>query len=360
MSSELEVFLWDSKVHGLPANVDEASDMSVALEQLPSAPTAAMLRFAERVAAAEQETGLHYTHHGSVSEYVKSNHMACLRLELSSDNPHDALRVIGTAAQEEGLAGFVEVLGLAFLPDGKILPAAQKRVWAEATKPQGQPKKSAGLTYEEFFNFVDSYTRDFFCANGFVYGMAPWLSYSSNQMVYQRINGTIKQTIRLRYITGELQVEGSVTFYSEEISSIVKMFNIHDNPLNYLVGFNKIYPDAPLYRNRAWQISSLEGSLFSMLNAILIWLNGINSVETLGKMMLQDCHGDLELRRKNSDFVATDIPDIAVACKVINDPRFEKLVEQFEKVKFWGGPALEAKRRTEWPRLLKYLREEYK
>lgn len=353
---EWELFLWDAGAYGLPETLEQASEMMVALQSLPAQPTAAMCRFVERALAVEQESGIRFAN-GNTLQLFHFHDRACLRLELASDNRQNALRLVSALAQAEGLAGYIEMLGVAFLPDGSILPASQRRAWEEAIKPP--LPKPASMNYQEFFNYVDTHAREFFCANGFVYGMAPWLKAGWTKMVYRRTHGDITQAIELNYSEGDLQLEGTISLYSEKISSIIRKFDLHDHPQSFMTFFYKVAGDSPLYRKKAWKQKALDKALSALLDSVIAWLDKADSIEALGKVMLDECHGDLEIRRRNDDFLTFNIPDLAVVCRMTNDSRFEELVVQFDKVRRWGGPELEAKRQTAWPQMLKYLREEY-
>lgn len=350
---EWELFLWDAGAYGLPETLEQASEMMVALQSLPAQPTAAMCRFVERALAVEQESGFCFAN-GNTLQLFHFHDRACLRLELASDNRQNALRVVSSLAQAEGLAGYIEMVGVAFLPDGSILPASRKRAWEEATKPP--PTKPVSMTYQEFFDYVDTHSREFFCANGFVYGKHPWLF--DEVMAYRRVHGDITQTIELGYLEGDLQFGGAISLYSEKVSSIIRKFDMHNMPQNFMTVFSKV-TESPLYNNKAWRHKSLEKALSTLLNALMMWLNSVDSLETMCKVVMDECHGDLEMRRRKHDFLTANSPDIAVLCRLANDPRFEMLVENIDKLRYWGGPELEAKRQTAWPQMLKYLREEY-
>lgn len=118
----------------VPASLQAAAQMMRARENDPFVPSEAFQALAQRIAAAVPALG------GSVeltawaadlAEQARSGRSAVWAISLPPDDLPRVLRRLVDEATALGLAVLADGLGMAFLPDGQVLPPEQAAQWAD-------------------------------------------------------------------------------------------------------------------------------------------------------------------------------------------------------------------------------------
>lgn len=149
------IFAWDARRHGLPKNYDAAVGMAQELYAKQDGESGEGLPlFADAVDAYLRENG----DEDCLEQFLwdlpkraRSNGRAAMRMEMPyEDWEHILVKMVEEAARHQVVL-FDEEMVMVFLPDGKVLPAARKKIWqglcaawgpdAEFPTSKGQFKK---------------------------------------------------------------------------------------------------------------------------------------------------------------------------------------------------------------------------
>jgi hypothetical protein len=154
---------------------------------------------------------------------------------------------------------------------------------------------------------------------------------------------------------GGYRIKIHIYFLFDPINGIYNQFSFA--PKEYV--FSLIVPEElNNYNDQFRYITCIEelASFMQMLERVLFLkiLDVAQDIQGLDQLMNPEDDEILE-RRKISVFF---YPQRIIAAHLANNPRFEKLVEEYSHVHYFG--ANEEFRVTQWPKLLIYLREEVK
>ncbi|RZU46943.1 hypothetical protein EV700_1329 [Fluviicoccus keumensis] len=349
------IVAWDARHHGMPKDFAVAGEQAARLLTQEEGPSAGLQSFAEEVAAYLQNCGEEGWQQflWDLPGRAKGNGRAAMRIEMPyEDWQHILVKMVEVAAKHQVVL-YNENLVMVFLPSGQVLPAARNKIW------QGlQAAWSAGSEFPQtkgqFKKWFDPQFDTVLARHGnFVKDKNPW----ENRLVaFIRDGDFCKQYIS--YICdnydGVLNVEVSLRVSCKAVQEICQHFKFF--------GEDTVFSADLFFRVLKWPTERRDISSFQDADR---WLNAME--EALFPAMDLACtiqgldlllNGEADTRYRDHFHNYVFKPQCLIVARLAGNPRFEELVEELSVETGWHANA--SVRKTEWPRLVQYLREEVK
>jgi hypothetical protein len=156
-----DLSLWDG-AHLLPGSFEQACQ---ALEKLEAQRPGLNTKFMALAQAMQSAPGVDASWSASLGKWAKQVPEAVWHLSLPADDLILALRAVVEQARAFGLVVFSEPLGMAFLPNGGILPPEMQAQWAQLLV---QSQASPPLNKAEVVQLTATLLRQRLAPHGFV------------------------------------------------------------------------------------------------------------------------------------------------------------------------------------------------
>ncbi|RZU48209.1 hypothetical protein EV700_0110 [Fluviicoccus keumensis] len=350
------LLVWDPQPFG--AEPQDRAAVSADFHRLlgvkVSAPNEKLLVFArkvgERLLAEDPDNEDYQNYYGTLGEDALANEKAILSLDLPSDDWVPALKVMAEEARALRLVMLDDELGMAFLPDGQVVPENMRKVWEGALREMEAPGFPKRLS--EFKKWFNPKFEEMLARHGFNKKVKDPLD---GEYCYLRQQLGGGQYINIVYQGGGGDYFLPVGFYviNRDVSKIYDRFNFLQRlPALYLDAYSVYGNSAQLgsmisdYDLALERLGFIEKVIFPLLD-IACDIRGIDQV-------MNGCF-DTNLRDyiQNSSYA----PNCLIVARLSGNPDFETLTVNLREARR-GGANITAIKGDEWLKLVKYLREE--
>jgi len=354
------VFLWDAARHGTPKSYEHALEMWDDLyhraekEETVSEKLAAFgEEFGQFIDGSGEESWLNVL--GGTGAYARACRTAVLRLELPDTDWQPVLVKMVEVANKHGLVALHEDGVSLFLPNGKVLPANRAKTWKAlraALKQEGGFPKTLG----QFRKWLVPQVEMMLARHG------EWekgtYSQAGNDPTYE-LNNSLGATYI--YIPCEKRDDGFVfhiyaAVINDEVANICGRFNfvcrdvVFEGEIFSSVlkqdRFSKIStPPIKSSADAVNRINQFEQALIPLINYAF-------SIEGLDQLV----NGETDPSYR--DYLHNDAfkPQCLIVARLAGNPDFEALITSLAEKPGRFGNAMVWN--EEWPKLVKYLREE--
>ncbi|MBH1970514.1 hypothetical protein FK216_04765 [Moraxellaceae bacterium AER2_44_116] len=351
-----DIYVWDTAQHGTPTSLEQAIDLALALEQKTEPINNKLVTFAQQVQSHLQhaDAKIKYFYKDFIEE-VQANDKAALIVELPEYGWQPVLRWMVDAAMGLGLAVYDHEMVLAFMPPDVVLPAKRAKEWQQLKKdidsprfPQTIPQFRAwfGSMFEEIlaehgFNNKGIFRKDV---------MLEFVRYTTDVTAGTQF---IDIEYQSRYL-GEFNISIMFGMSCSLVDTIYKQFQFTDNnrhtfKMEFVHGVLGLGPSKSVLQNRH-QVDDMLDQIDTHLLALLDM-----AVDIKGINQLMNCSLDVRITRRMQGLFYRQC---LIVARLANNPNFENLIVSLQPTAehLAANPALV----TEWPKLVKYLREEVK
>ena len=363
-----DVIIWDAELYGTPKSFAEAVETSKILVEQKSTSISPKIRlFAKEVfqATAQSDNEDLQESYARFCEGVETCDTAALDLEISDFGWEEELILLVDTAMKHGLVVVDTEMAMAFMPPNKILPIETKARWT-LLKQELKQKKNFPKTLKQFEKWSDKLLMPVLAKYGFHDKIHSQTQLSGNEafdkisskVFSRKISDDISVCVEPRYYNykGELSFDINVTFYSEKVYDIYKKFSF--NALKKKVGnfnfFTEIIEDTAVNNigDALKKINLLESVLFKIIL-------DITDEKGLNSLFNGNVYEKISYHLQHLLYM----PHCLIIARLANDPNFEKLALELGRYDpnsriTWGAHA--PHQITEWPKLVKYLRDEVK
>ena len=357
MSSK-SLYLWNTRYHGVPETIEQVRETFVRLsEGVEDESNIGFVLFAQRIQqyvewhekqldpeiiAAFQGIGMRAVKHKA----------ALLQVFLPSYAWLEAMRIVVESACGFHLVVYDdERTGMAFIPlKGKVLPSEQEDDWLEILEELDNP--TFPQTKAQFKKHLMPKLDEMMHRHGFQFGKAPFLT---DPIGYFRDCAIGRQYLVLDESDmgggGYFRVEISASIVNDAVLSIYNKFSFMERGYIFTISIDlfdrstssKVGDDQEL----RLLLRKIEAAAFAQL------LDQMQDLQSLDRMLNGSVEERLPPKTYNRAFYA---PQRLIIARLAGNPKFEELVTELEGyVSFAGNDDARA---SEWPKLLKYLREE--
>jgi len=362
MSGQM-LYLWDANDHGVPKNMDEVVKTFNELVEKPERPSSAILAFAQRLqdlarfhqVFQEPTKQLYY----NLVEQFKQHQYALHNLALPYSNYLPLLKILGKTAEAFNLVIYDDQLGVAYLPTRKSLPEGDCAIsWLM------QEDYFANKTFKnlnEFKDYAQPLMHELMARYGFNFTQIP----NEKELVYAKNIDLGLQYIAIGYgqdKEGDYELDGMLYINIPVVESIHSKFELYKSGslttrVQLLYGLYSPPPseflredDSKLKLKTKEDIATrLQWVEDGFLKALAIAEN----IKGLDRLL----NGDFNPRfKEKSQNRGVYTPRCLIVARLANNPHFEELAVTLANPRSPG--ANRASLPTEWPKLVKYLREE--
>jgi hypothetical protein len=352
MANRHDIYLWEMSKHPVPQSMEEARDLAENLAEQVGMLSPALFTVIEKTKAyiAQQDAQIQYAYRWFGKEQEAKG---CLVLTLPDYGAELGLRFIVQTAMALDLVVYDHEMRMVFLPPDRVLPMEADEYWDALCENLDKP--AFPLKESDFTKWFNPLFEKMIGRHGFVTkSLTIGAGVLGGQEIYIKNVPAGEQHISLsfeaRYM-GEFKPYLSFGMLCPKVYDIFKLFSFSQHtpytfsdPMSSSLGFGivrlKNYNECRLYLER------IENSLFDFLNIA-------SDIEGVDQLMNKNVNEKFT-KRMNGFYN----PHRLIVARLANNPHFEQLIIEFEKDSDWG--ANQAARATEWPKLLKYLREEVK
>lgn len=283
-------------------------------------------------------------------------------IELPLNARVEALTLMFPIAQSLNMILYVDEpnYGYIFCPDGQILGGNDTTPWQDVVKNVDFSLYPFARNATEFKKIAQPAFAELAASHGFIKKKMPYM----DNMGYMREFEGISQHIGVEYERSYERIDAvvyipSIYIYIEQVEFIAEKFGFEDSN-KISLSFSSVGGCSPFSRVvRKWDITSLDDmqSASAKLEQFIFTeiCDHATSIKSLDQLINRDFES---LLYKEIYDLGNDLPCSLILARLAGNPNFEKLVEHAEAKDWWGGK--QRFRETQWPKLLKYLREEVK
>ena len=346
MANRHDVIIWDADVYGTPKSFEEASSMSMLLEDKAESQTnlkiQSFLNKLETIAKSMAETREVFESFQNISKTIDT--MAAYVLEMPDEDWEYFLQHVVEIAWQNKLIVFYESLSTVFISPKNILPKSNKKIW------------NTIVDYNSLNLEPDT-------LKGFERKLSPIIHV---KMIKQGFS--IKHKKNHEYIKHTQLGHQVVQFYYESyyskrsvyfqtfitinaVSDIYKNFNLYSGASDFRFSRNEMIEyeiDFSTKEGLGIFFEEIEKKLFSILACME------NNITAVDDLLSQDKYAFFRDYiynvNKHSGHYA---PFLLIAARLANSPRFDELITTFSEPRF--GRAIDA---IEWLKLVNYLQQE--
>lgn len=246
-----------------------------------------------------------------------------------------------------------------FYPDGRILSDNGSKGWQDVIQHVNADLQPFARTAAEFKKFAKPYFEELAASYGF---KKKKVSFTKETVYCRECNGIV-QYVRPRYEKfrfDKFVIYIHIYIFIESVDCIYKHYGF--TVFKDFGAFNiTISNDSSVFRHTTFDwVVAKQKDLKSVLSRIEQYVfKDIFERATDIHGLDQVLNGDEQsLIYKDLHDIGFDVPASLILAKLAGNPQFELLVKKAEGLRHWG--ANDDPRKTQWPKLLKYLREEVK
>jgi hypothetical protein len=362
------VYVWDPAPYGMPKNYNEArNSYQSLLKNNEHRSTDKLNQFAEKIAAwlktNPQVTSILKDFMSVRVEDILQKPSEIFRTHLGEDDKTEKLRKIVQFAQACGLVVAYDEFAMVFLPDGRVIPESANDMWEAVTGLLDAPNPAFPPSLTQFYSLLDSRVSVIAARHGM---HKTKLFFWRNHDAYMRTieGGEQYLSYCLRGDLDEYEVDFELHLNNTQALDIYNQFGFSKTDYVYtLSAFGSLNRK---YRRQFLELVGRYGKITNTqeLEAALVFfehfifdeiLDVATDIKGLDYLMNGDEGEDHILFANYSDTMSFYSPLSLIVARLAGNPHFEELVVKRE-LKSWG--LNEDVRETQWPKLLKYLREE--
>lgn len=351
------LYLWNTQYHGVPKTIEDVRNTFNALEGVADNRNDDFKSFASElkthIQTLENKVDLEVVAAFEGLELrAAQNKEALFQVDLPNHAWLEAMRMVVDVASRFHLVVYEDQnTGMAFLPPtGQVLPESHTELW------QGMLEELANPNFPQTKPQFKKYLKPKFDAlmqkHGFKIAPEPLMS----SPIFMRESALGVQYISPPYEDiegggGRFDLNVYIYICNDLVSSIYDKFSFMESkPILSLNTSN-------LDRTKRTTVASHKAVQAELARAEeLIFapiLDVAQDLESLDRLLNGSPNECLPDRAYNKYFYA---PQRLIIAKLVGNPHFEELVNEFESYPGFGGN--EKARATEWPKLVQYLREE--
>jgi hypothetical protein len=246
-----------------------------------------------------------------------------------------------------------QVTGMAFIPlKGKVLPPSEQDVWTDLLYDLDHP--TFPQTTAQFKKYLKPKLDQFMLSHGFSPGKIPFLietiTYVRNCPIGQQYIGLDEDSLRGG---GTFNLELYAYVVNDAVLEIYRRVDFSDSNSIFSTSISRLTRGTSTIVSNPQELKSLfqrvEDAFFASL------LDPAQDLQGLDQLLNGPVATRLSERGYNSSFYA---PQRLILARLAGNPHFEELVTEFEG--YVDFARNEKNRVSEWPKLVKYLREEVK
>ncbi|MDO8417373.1 MAG: hypothetical protein Q7S87_14300 [Agitococcus sp.] len=345
MSNRHDAIIWDAELYGTPKSFEEASSMSMLLEDKAESQTnlkiQSFLNKLETVAKSMAETREVFESFQNISKTIDT--MAAYVLEMPDEDWEYFLQHVVEIAWQNKLIVFYESLSTVFISPKNILPKSNKKIWNTIVDYNSLNLEPD--TLKGFERKLSPIIHVKMTKQGFII---------KNKKNHEYIKHTQlgHQIIQFEYES--YYSKRSVLFLSfitiNAVSDIYKKFFYGEDSRLCLGTANIIERDIDFSTKEGLGIffEEIEKKLFSILACME------NNITAVDDLLSQDRYAFFRdyiynVNKHNGHYA----PFLLIAARLANSPRFDELITTFSEPRF--GRGINA---IEWSKLVNYLQQE--
>jgi hypothetical protein len=365
------VYVWDPAPYGIPKNYNEAQKTYQSLlKNGVGHSTDKINQFGEKVAAWLQTNPL-ITHVMQdclyfMVEDIQQKPSEVVEIDLSRDDTTEKLRQIVRFAQMCDLVVAYDEFGMVFLPDGRVIPENGADMWEAVTHLLDAPNPAFPPSLTQFYQLLDSRMAVMAERHGMhKTKLFFWRDHNAYMRTFE--GGDQYLSYHLRGDLDEYIVEFNLYLNHKQTVDIYNQFNFIKR--NYV---DKLRVVGSLNRKYYFQFQKVVGKYGQItnhqeLNAALVLfehfifkviLDVATNIKGLDYLINGEGEDHILYAPNHNEKKNFNSPLSLIVARLAGNPNFEELVIKRESEKDWG--INQTARETEWPKLLKYLREEVK
>ena len=355
------VYLWDSEVHGLPATAEQALSVLEGIRKSQQATHSKNLRLlAQDIQNFVRASGVDELMEDYGDFAITFNEVArFMAIDVDRDGGTDLLRfLVKVAPKHHVIVLSAEPLTL-FLPNGMLLPLDMRSVWEEiyedieeAASPfprtKGAFKREFDRRFLEMLSKHRTFDKGFTPKKGIVGGDSCFFSDlfdGCRLYISSLVSGD----------EGEFSVNVYVSVSLDCVQDIMNDFKFILPQLVFEIGlFSDIFGGHD--KNKVGYLSSIgmiDDCICTAVNAIFPIFEKVSSIKDLDGIINNDRNIFSECIH---DYIY--MPQCLVLARLADNKDFDNLsLKLFHAKKWYANSKFKDK---EWPRLVKYLREEVK
>lgn len=357
------LYLWDATDHGTPGNMEEVFKIFNHLVEKPERPSSAILAFAQRIQdlarfhqVFEEPTKQLYF---NLVDKFKQHQYALHSLELPYSNYLPLLKVLGTTAVAFNLVIYDDQLGTAYLPSKKVLPDSRAIYWLmEEDYLGGKVFKNLNA----FKDYTQPLMHELMGSYKFDFAQIP----AKEKPVYVKRLGFGLQYISVAYMQdkeGDYELDGMLYVNIPAVEEIYCKFDLAKRAGSTTVSMQLL---EGLYISTSSNFLKKEDRKLKTKKDISTRLQWFEDGFLKSLAVAEDIKG-LD-RLLNGDFnerfkwkiqgVGVYAPRCLIVARLADNPHFEELAVSLATPRSPGANRVSLP--IEWPKLVKYLREEVK
>lgn len=368
------IYIWDATNHGQPQSFDAAiTTFQKLITDIPEQPTSAMFAFAQRIQdlirfGSNTDEELLRLYDNFVDK-VKQHPFALLAVELPSNDYIPIMRMIVDTATALQLVAYDDQQGLVFLPSGNIFPESRAEIWLGALAYLDS-NKDFPKNIKDFEAYVKPMLEEMMAKHGFIEKHIPKQKYDSKAQavvevqvpIYSKLIPLGECYISLSYAKGRhgYGIPASLHIKYEPVDVIYNKFDFV-NTYSYSAFHIQLLIDLLAEKdmpNKSFEMSShrdILDRLAIMEKTIFPFFETLHDLKSLDNLL----NGNVNLRFKEAmQGSGVYAPRCLIVARLANNPHFEELAVALATPRSPG--ANRAAITTEWPKLVKYLKEEVK
>lgn len=358
------VYVWDPRGRALPTTIEEALKLGRDLSEIPEEASEHLLGFAsdmERYANTDDciDDEDVYAAIGNLKELLGG---AAIEIDLSMVNSDRVLVELVDCGSRHGLVLVDDLINMAFLPKGKILPKSSAISWAvyksrvesQTAEPKVENLGDYPKTLKAFIKWAEPFYSLEMSLMGFSeMGLSKGLS---PERTFIRNVGYGKQHIIFNYC-GKYPFFGvNFSFFitCDPVSSILDRFKFKRSADDYSVflSLTQLTDFKLQHKQNAVFDGSLHDDVRLLREHVIKLLDDSIDIRGLDKMM----NGNI-LSRSAKEHLKMFCPQRLVMAKLAGNPDIESLYAEFIGYEYWGKNEM-ARRSGEADKLMQYLRSE--
>lgn len=297
--------------------------------------------------------------YAGLEQLVKENYKRLLPVDMPPNEWVSTLKLMVEIAKEVNVAIWDDSIGMAFLPNGKILPNDKAKLWKNAITEMEQVSDFP-TTLSAFKKFAQPKIEALAFQHGFC---QKGKNEVDGYTFYEKKCGEIVQRFSAGFWGGgEFCMIAGVSIHCKSIRDIYSKFLF--TPVTGSLGENIIFPNIDKeYNSIGSSAIKTVDEFFECLTYIeehmLPLFEAVQSIKGLDLLL----NGDLAPSIRDGAQHRFYMPHCLIIARLANNPQFEELCTSLGTYgegsnRNWGANA--SARESEWPKLVKYLREEVK
>lgn len=368
------IYIWDATNHGQPQSFDAAiTTFQKLITDIPEQPTSAMFAFAQRIQdlirfGSNTDEELLRLYDNFVDK-VKQHPFALLAVELPSNDYIPIMRMIVDTATALQLVAYDDQQGLVFLPSGNIFPESRAKIWlgtlAYLDSNKGFPKN-----VKAFEAYVKPMLEEMMAKHGFIEKHIPMRQYDSESRTMVEVQIPIYSKsipigecyVSWSYAKGRYGygIPASLHIKYEPVDVIYNNFGFFKSS-SYATFDVELLNDLLERKdmpNKSFEMNSHQDildRLTLMEKTIFPFFSTLHDLKSLDNLVNGNVNSRFTSAMQGRGVYA---PRCLILARLANNPHFEELAVALATPRSPG--ANRAAITTEWPKLVKYLKEEVK